>query len=131
MLGKVGLWVVGLQLGLVVGLDNGVGVRPPLGWNSWNTFKGELTEEVVRDTAAHLFSSGLAARGTFTSTSMTRVSRTCMLYLHGATKSNVRSMAAVVVVVLVVVVRVLVTRCQHLPPNDIGCHTDCPSPLPF
>lgn len=37
-----------------------------------------------------------------------------MLYLHAATKSNVRSMAAVVVVVLVVVVRVLVTRCQHL-----------------
>jgi alpha-galactosidase len=63
MLGNVGLWVVGLQLGLVVGLDNGVGVRPPLGWNSWNTFKGELTEEVVRDTAAHLLSSGLAAKG--------------------------------------------------------------------
>jgi hypothetical protein len=31
-------------------LDNGVGVRPTLGWNSWNIFAERLDEQVVRDT---------------------------------------------------------------------------------
>jgi hypothetical protein len=31
-------------------LDNGVGARPTLGWNSWNIFAERLNEQVVRDT---------------------------------------------------------------------------------
>eukprot|EP00035_Acanthoeca_spectabilis_P011041 m.194504 g.194504 ORF g.194504 m.194504 type:complete len:414 (+) comp15210_c0_seq2:1375-2616(+) len=45
------------------GLNNGVGMRPTLGWNSWNAFGGALDEQVVRTAAAHLVSSGLAAKG--------------------------------------------------------------------
>lgn len=45
------------------GLNNGVGMRPTLGWNSWNAFGSALDEQVVRTAAAHLVSSGLAAKG--------------------------------------------------------------------
>mmetsp|Transcript_17686 Transcript_17686/g.46163 ORF Transcript_17686/g.46163 Transcript_17686/m.46163 type:complete len:437 (+) Transcript_17686:44-1354(+) len=44
-------------------LDNGVGQRPSLGWNSWNAFAGRLDEAVVRQTAQLLVSKGLAAKG--------------------------------------------------------------------
>jgi len=44
-------------------LDNGVGLRPVLGWNSWNVFRDALDEAVVRDTARLLVSTGLAAKG--------------------------------------------------------------------
>ena len=46
-----------------VSLDNGVGRTPPLGWNSWNAFKGKLDEKVVKQTADLLVSTGLAAKG--------------------------------------------------------------------
>eukprot|EP00729_Bicosta_minor_P023299 gene23299-12466_t len=45
------------------GLDNGLGKTPALGWNSWNKFRDQLNETVVRDTAALLKSTGLAAKG--------------------------------------------------------------------
>eukprot|EP00038_Savillea_parva_P006724 m.165464 g.165464 ORF g.165464 m.165464 type:complete len:427 (-) comp12565_c0_seq1:2250-3530(-) len=44
-------------------LDNGVGRRPTLGWNSWNLYKGRLDESLVRSTAKLLVSTGLAAKG--------------------------------------------------------------------
>ena len=44
-------------------LNNGVGITPALGWNSWNFYRGALDEQVVRDTAHALVSSGLAQKG--------------------------------------------------------------------
>ncbi len=37
--------------------------RPPMGWNTWNTFGTEINEELVRQTADYIVSSGLAAAG--------------------------------------------------------------------
>ncbi|MBO5645738.1 MAG: glycoside hydrolase family 27 protein [Clostridia bacterium] len=37
--------------------------RPPLGWNSWNTFGKDINEQLVRDSADAMVSSGLAAKG--------------------------------------------------------------------
>jgi alpha-galactosidase len=36
---------------------------PPLGWNSWNTFAQEITEELLMETADAMVSSGLQAAG--------------------------------------------------------------------
>ena len=38
-------------------------LTPPLGWNSWNHFRGRLDESVVKSTADALVSTGLAAKG--------------------------------------------------------------------
>jgi alpha-galactosidase len=60
-------FLVGLSLssfGLpTLALDNGAGLRPTLGWNSWNVYKEALDENVVRETAKMLISTGLAAKG--------------------------------------------------------------------
>ena len=37
--------------------------KPPLGWNSWNTFGEKINEEVVMQSADLLISSGLADCG--------------------------------------------------------------------
>ena len=37
--------------------------KPPLGWNSWNTFGEKINEEVVMQSADLLVSSGLADCG--------------------------------------------------------------------
>lgn len=43
-----------------VGLDNGVGRTPPLGWASWNTFVDvALNESVIRETAEAMVAHGL------------------------------------------------------------------------
>ncbi|GMG98939.1 hypothetical protein Nepgr_000779 [Nepenthes gracilis] len=44
-------------------LDNGVGVTPPMGWNSWNYFHCDINEDIIRSTADALVSSGLAKLG--------------------------------------------------------------------
>ena len=37
--------------------------KPPMGWNSWNTFRGRISEELVMQTADAMVDSGLAAAG--------------------------------------------------------------------
>ncbi len=37
--------------------------KPPMGWNSWNTFRGRISEELVMQTADAMADSGLAAAG--------------------------------------------------------------------
>jgi alpha-galactosidase len=44
-------------------LDNGEGVTPPMGWNSWNHFGCKINETLIRKTADLLVSTGLAAKG--------------------------------------------------------------------
>ncbi|GMH10884.1 hypothetical protein Nepgr_012725 [Nepenthes gracilis] len=44
-------------------LDNGVGLTPPMGWNSWNRFQCNVDEELIKATADALVSTGLAKLG--------------------------------------------------------------------
>ncbi len=37
--------------------------KPPMGWNSWNTFGPDINEQLIRDSADALVRSGLAAAG--------------------------------------------------------------------
>ena len=51
------------SLSLVLSLDNGVGLTPPMGWNSWNKFACNIDETLIKQTADALISTGLAAKG--------------------------------------------------------------------
>ncbi len=44
-------------------LDNGVGRTPPMGWNSWNTFACNINEQLIRQTADSIVSSGMRDLG--------------------------------------------------------------------
>jgi alpha-galactosidase len=43
--------------------DNGVARTPPMGWNSWNKFQCNVSEELIRQTADALVSTGLRDAG--------------------------------------------------------------------
>jgi alpha-galactosidase len=43
--------------------DNGLARTPPMGWNSWNRFKGEVNDKVVREIADAMVTSGLKDAG--------------------------------------------------------------------
>jgi alpha-galactosidase len=55
--------LLALLLAVSAPLDNGVGLTPPMGWNSWNHFGCNIDEALIKQTADRLVSSGLAARG--------------------------------------------------------------------
>ncbi|MBP2356043.1 alpha-galactosidase [Kribbella aluminosa] len=40
-----------------------LGARPPMGWNSWNTFGCNINEKLIREAADSLVSSGMAKAG--------------------------------------------------------------------
>jgi len=42
---------------------NGLAMRPPMGWNSWNKFGCNINEKIARDTADAMVSSGMKAAG--------------------------------------------------------------------
>ncbi len=44
-------------------LDNGLARTPPMGWNDWNAFGCNVTEQLVEQTADYLVSSGLKGAG--------------------------------------------------------------------
>nr|AND01152.1 putative alpha-galactosidase/alpha-n-acetylgalactosaminidase [Linum usitatissimum] len=44
-------------------LSNGLGLTPPMGWNTYNHFHWNISEEIIRETADAMVSSGLAALG--------------------------------------------------------------------
>lgn len=44
-------------------LANGLGLTPPMGWNSWNHFGCNIDEKIIRETADALVSTGLAKLG--------------------------------------------------------------------
>ncbi|KAF2312547.1 hypothetical protein GH714_035032 [Hevea brasiliensis] len=44
-------------------LANGLGLTPPMGWNSWNHFHCDIEEQLIRETADAMVSTGLAALG--------------------------------------------------------------------
>ena len=44
-------------------VDNGLGLTPQMGWNSWNHFACNINENLIKKTADLLVSTGLAAKG--------------------------------------------------------------------
>ncbi|PPD66195.1 hypothetical protein GOBAR_DD36925 [Gossypium barbadense] len=44
-------------------LSNGLGMTPPMGWNSWNHFGCNIDEKMIRETADALVSTGLSKLG--------------------------------------------------------------------
>ena len=46
-----------------LGLDNGLGLQSPLGFNTWNHFGGDINESLVLEVADHFIASGMAAAG--------------------------------------------------------------------
>ncbi len=46
-----------------IGGDHTLALTPPLGWNSWNVWAGQVDAQKVRDAADQLLSAGLAAHG--------------------------------------------------------------------
>src|SRR5947209_6932177 len=61
-----GLAVALVLLGCVVsgfGLDNGLAKTPPMGWNSWNKFACNVSEQLIRETADQMVASGMRDAG--------------------------------------------------------------------
>jgi alpha-galactosidase len=50
-------------LPIVLALDNGLGLTPQMGWNSWNKFACNINEKLIMSTADALVSTGLAKAG--------------------------------------------------------------------
>ncbi|MEU8518815.1 alpha-galactosidase [Streptomyces sp. NPDC048577] len=44
-------------------VDNDVALTPPMGWNTWNSFACHIDEELIRDSADRLVSSGMKDAG--------------------------------------------------------------------
>ena len=42
---------------------NQLAPTPPMGWMTWNMFKGDISEQLIRETADAMVESGLAAAG--------------------------------------------------------------------
>src|SRR5678815_5564469 len=42
---------------------NGLALTPPMGWNSWNTFQTNISEQLVKDIADVIISSGMKDAG--------------------------------------------------------------------
>ncbi|XP_028783190.1 alpha-galactosidase-like [Neltuma alba] len=72
----IALWIMLLNISCLCGgrllninreesvlFENGVGQTPPMGWNSWNHFQCDINEEMVRETADAMVSTGLADLG--------------------------------------------------------------------
>jgi len=47
----------------VLGLQNGLGLTPPMGYSSWNDCASEITEARIKNITLALISTGLAAKG--------------------------------------------------------------------
>ena len=58
---KICFWI--LLIVAAQSLDNGLGITPPMGWNSWNHYGCNINESVVKETAELLIKTGLADKG--------------------------------------------------------------------
>jgi len=52
-----------LTLPVVFALNNGLGITPQMGWNSWNHYGCNINENLIKSTADSLVSTGLAKAG--------------------------------------------------------------------
>ena len=55
--------IYGIFFQIIYCLDNGLGRTPQMGWNSWNKFKCNITEKIIKNTIDVLISSGLKDAG--------------------------------------------------------------------
>ena len=53
------LVLVFLQIIIGFALDNGLGITPSMGWNSWNKFACNINETVIKHTVDQLIKTGL------------------------------------------------------------------------
>ena len=60
---KVFILLLTIILPFCLSLDNGLGLTPPLGWNSWNRYGCNITEDIIKTAANALISTGLAKKG--------------------------------------------------------------------
>ncbi|KAK3255501.1 hypothetical protein CYMTET_35318 [Cymbomonas tetramitiformis] len=60
---RLALAVLALQMYIIHALDNGVGQTPAMGWNSWNRFRCDIHEKMIREVADAMVSSGLRDAG--------------------------------------------------------------------
>ena len=51
------------QYGTVLGLNNGLGRTPQMGWNSWNHFGCDVSDKLIRETADAIVTNGLNKHG--------------------------------------------------------------------
>ena len=59
----VPLLLLGFGHGEVPALENGLARTPPMGWNSWNKFGCNVSEQMIRDMADAMVSSGMKDSG--------------------------------------------------------------------
>ena len=57
------LFITCLQAGEVRALDNGLAKTPPMGWNSWNKFGCNVSEELIKQIADAMVSNGMKDAG--------------------------------------------------------------------
>ncbi|MBN2736092.1 MAG: alpha-galactosidase [Spirochaetales bacterium] len=61
-----GGWLILLLLispSILVSLENGLALTPPMGWNSWNIFGGDINETKIMEIADAMVSSGMRDAG--------------------------------------------------------------------
>lgn len=59
-----GFLLAATELTSIAALDNGLGIRrPAMGWSSWNHFRCEISDSLIRETADAIVSSGLRDAG--------------------------------------------------------------------
>ena len=52
-----------LTIPSVLAIHNGLGLTPPMGWNSWNKFACNINETLIKDTADQIIALGLDKLG--------------------------------------------------------------------
>ena len=52
-----------MLLGSAMALDNGLGLVPQMGWNTWNKFACEIHEDLIMKTADKMIELGLVDLG--------------------------------------------------------------------
>ena len=57
------LFFIGCIFSVAYALDNGLGITPQMGWNTWNKFGCNINENLIRDTIDVLNTSGLIEAG--------------------------------------------------------------------
>jgi alpha-galactosidase len=53
------VWFINMKKGF----DNTLVLTPPMGWNSWNKFKGNINEDIIKEIADAMVSSGMKDAG--------------------------------------------------------------------
>src|SRR5580700_7256415 len=66
-MGRVALGIAALSCLVAAGelraLDNGLARTPPMGWNSWNKFACNVSEDLIKQAADAIVSSGMKDAG--------------------------------------------------------------------